>query len=80
MPHGWFVFQLHDCLNCPVVVVDVDGPHHFLSLQISNPQQDLRNAVTATELHHLGAGGELGVHLEAAQFQVGETHLGVVTN
>ena len=26
---------------CPVVVVDVDGLHHLLPLEVSNPEQDL---------------------------------------
>ena len=41
---------------------------------------DLGDAVAAAELHHLGAGGELGVHLQAAKLQVGEADLGVVAD
>ena len=40
----------------------------------------LEDAVTAGQLHHLGVGGEHGVHLEAAQLEVGEAHLRVMTD
>ena len=80
MPHGWLILELHYSLDCPVVVVDVDCPDHLLSLEVSNPEQDLGDAVAASQLDNLCAGCVLGVHLEAAQLHVGEGHLGVVAD
>ena len=80
VPHGGLVLQLHHGLHGPVVVVNIDGPHHLLPLQVPNSKQDLRDAVASAKLHHLGAGGELGVHLQTAQLEVGEADLGIVAD
>ena len=76
VPHRRTVLQLHHRRHRPVVVVHVDSPDHLLALEVADPEEDLGDGVAAGQLDHLGAGAVLGVHLQAAQLQVGEAHLG----
>lgn len=64
------VFQLHYGLHCPVVVVEVDGSHHFGSFQVSDLHRHFADGVAADEFHHLLGGGVPRVHLNGGELDV----------
>lgn len=75
MQQKWFsrnllVLQLHDCLHSPIVVVEVDGSHHFCALQVTDLHSDFADGVAANELDDLLCGGVASVHFDRRQLYV----------
>lgn len=58
------VFQLHNGLYSPVVVVQVDGADHFGAFQVTDLHCDFADGVAANELDNLLSGGVAGVHFD----------------
>lgn len=58
------VLQLYDCLHSPVVVVEVDGSHHFCALQVTDLHGDFADGVAADELDDLLCGGVASVDFD----------------
>lgn len=72
------VLQLHDSLDSPVVVVEVDGADHFCALEVTDLYCDFTNGVAADELDNLLRGGVASVHFDRWQFNVLEDKQGNV--
>lgn len=64
------ILQLHNGLHSPVVVVQVDCPHHFGPLQVPNLHCDLADGVTANELDDLLSGGVARIHFNGGQLDI----------
>ena len=71
------VLELHHGLHSPVVVVEVECPHHLASLEVGDSEGDLADGVAPHQLHQLSAGGELRVHLDGGQLQVLQREHGI---
>ena len=80
MPQLGLVLQLHHPSHSPGLVVDVDGAHHLLPLEVPDPEEDLGDAVAAYQLGCIRAGGELGVYFQAAQLGVAEPNLWIIAH
>ena len=64
----------------PVIVVDVDGAHHLLPLQVANSQGYLADGVAPRQLDDVRGRRELGVHLQGGELEGGVGDLGVVAH
>ena len=64
------VLQLHDGLHSPVVVIQVDSPHHLCSFQIPDFHRHFADGVAADELHDLLGGGVPRVHFDGRQLDI----------
>lgn len=64
------ILQLHNGLHSPVVVVQVDRPHHLGPLQVPNLYCDLADGVTANELDDLLSGGVARIHFNGGQLDI----------
>lgn len=64
------VFQLHDGLHGPVVVVEVDSAHHLGPFQVPDFHCHFADGVAADELHDLLGGGVPRVHFNGRQLDV----------
>lgn len=51
-------------MHSPIVVVEVDGSHHFCPLQVTNFYSDFADGVAADELDDLLCGGVASVDLD----------------
>lgn len=58
------ILQLHNRLNRPVVVVEIDGADHFGAFEVTDLHCDFADGVAANELDNLLRGGVAGVHFD----------------
>lgn len=58
------VLQLNDCLHSPIIVVEVDGSHHFCALEVTDLYRDFADGVAADELDNLLCGGVASVDFD----------------
>lgn len=61
-------------MHRPVVVIEVDGSHHFGAFQVSDLHGHFADGVAADELHHLLGGGITCVHFDGGKLDVLRKH------
>lgn len=58
------ILQLHDRLDCPVVVIEIDGADHFGAFEVTNLHCDFADGVATNELDNLLCGRIAGVYFD----------------
>lgn len=64
------ILQLHDRLDCPVVVIEIDGADHFGAFEVTNLHCDFADGVATNELDNLLCGRIAGVYFDGWQFYI----------
>ena len=55
VPDGGAVLEVHHSGHAAIIVVDVDGADHLLSLEVPDAEADTTDGVAAAQLHQLSA-------------------------
>lgn len=64
------VLELHNGLDGPVVVVEVDGADHFGAFEVTDLHRNFADRVAADKFDDLLRGGVAGVHFDGRQFDI----------